>query len=189
MDLYNDTYKLFCNLIEKKNARIFEIGCGPGNITKYLLTQRPDFKMSAIDFAPTMVELARELNPLAQFEVMDCREIAKIESHYDAIICGFCAPYLTKMECIKLIQDAAVLLKQDGIFYISCIEGNYPDSKMEQSSDGQFNMMVYVHEESYLVDALKESKFELLKIFKKEYTKSDGKISIHLILLAKRNKD
>ena len=44
LDLYDDTYDLFCKLITKPNANIFEIACGPGNITKYLLQKRPDFK-------------------------------------------------------------------------------------------------------------------------------------------------
>jgi len=34
MDLYDDTYDMFCNLIEKKNAEIFEFASGPGNVTK-----------------------------------------------------------------------------------------------------------------------------------------------------------
>ncbi|HKC68335.1 MAG TPA: class I SAM-dependent methyltransferase, partial [Bacteroidia bacterium] len=44
-DLYDDTYNTFCQLLEKPNAKIFEIGCGPGNITRYLLTKHPDFKI------------------------------------------------------------------------------------------------------------------------------------------------
>ena len=39
LDLYNDTYDQFCELLLKKNASILEIGCGPGNITKYLLSK------------------------------------------------------------------------------------------------------------------------------------------------------
>lgn len=36
MDLYNDTYDTFCNLIKKSNAEIFEIATGPGNVAKYI---------------------------------------------------------------------------------------------------------------------------------------------------------
>ena len=32
LDLYNNTYDYFCELV-KDNAKILEIGCGPGNIT------------------------------------------------------------------------------------------------------------------------------------------------------------
>lgn len=37
LDLYNDTYDAFCQAVYKPGARIFEIGCGPGNITRYVL--------------------------------------------------------------------------------------------------------------------------------------------------------
>src|SRR5688572_20967975 len=116
LDLYNDTYDAFCNLIGKPNAAIFEIGCGPGNITKYLLTKRPDFKIEAIDVAPNMIELAKENNPTADFNVMDCREIDTLTKTYDGIICGFCLPYLSKDDVAKLIQDSANLLSGGGIF-------------------------------------------------------------------------
>ncbi|MBC7864483.1 MAG: class I SAM-dependent methyltransferase, partial [Bacteroidia bacterium] len=37
VNLYADTFDLFCNSIKNENAEILEIACGPGNITKYLL--------------------------------------------------------------------------------------------------------------------------------------------------------
>src|SRR5829696_71014 len=65
LDLYNDTYNKFCELIKKPNATIFEIGCGPGNITKYLLAKKPDIQIYAIDVAPNMIQLAKANNPTA----------------------------------------------------------------------------------------------------------------------------
>ena len=38
-----------CNLITKDKAKLLEIGCGPGNITKYLLSKRTDFNIFGID--------------------------------------------------------------------------------------------------------------------------------------------
>ncbi len=40
LGLYNDSYDNFLDLITKANASVLEIGCGPGNITKYLLTKK-----------------------------------------------------------------------------------------------------------------------------------------------------
>lgn len=36
LEVYNESYDLFCNTVHTPNASILEIGCGPGNITKYL---------------------------------------------------------------------------------------------------------------------------------------------------------
>ena len=54
-ELYNETYDFICNSIIKEKAKILEIGCGPGNITKYLLSKRPDFNIYGIDIAPNMI--------------------------------------------------------------------------------------------------------------------------------------
>ena len=66
LNLYNDTYDFICNLITKDNAKILEIGCGPGNITKYLLSKRPDFDIFGIDIAPNMIELAKKNSHIKQ---------------------------------------------------------------------------------------------------------------------------
>ena len=73
--LYNDSYDYFCRALDKPQAKILEIGCGPGNITKYLLFKRPDFEILGIDVAPNMISLAQQNIPAAHFEVMDARLI------------------------------------------------------------------------------------------------------------------
>ncbi|MHC2990303.1 methyltransferase type 11 [Pontibacter sp. HJ8] len=185
--LYDDTYDRFCHLVEKPGARIFEIGCGPGNVTRYILSKRPDYKLEAIDSAPSMIELARANNPAANFTVMDCREIDKLTDTYDAILCGFCMPYLAKQDCAKLIKDTSSLLSQGGILYFSTIEGDYSRSGYETSSSGQYKLYVHYHQEDYLLKALKANGFELTDLIRKEYLKSDGTSEMHLIFISTKN--
>ena len=101
LDLYNDTYDIFSELITERNPTILEIGCGPGNITKYLLDKRADFKITVIDIAPNMIELAKKNNPTADFKVLDSRNIDKLKIEYDGIIAGFCIPYLSKVDLLQ----------------------------------------------------------------------------------------
>lgn len=186
MDLYNDTYDIFCDLIKKSDPAIFEIGCGPGNITRYILSKRPDLKIEAIDFASNMIKLATSNVPIANFKVMDCREIDRLTSKFDGIMCGFCMPYLSKEDCAKLIKDCSFLLNSSGIFYFSVIEDEYDRSDYETSSDGKNKAFVYYHEEDYLQRYLKENNFELLSLDRKRYPKSEGVISTHMIFIAKK---
>ncbi|HOT89709.1 MAG TPA: class I SAM-dependent methyltransferase, partial [Bacteroidales bacterium] len=53
-NLYNEMYDAFCEAIKIKNPEIFEIACGPGNITRYLLNKRPDFNIFGIDYSEKM---------------------------------------------------------------------------------------------------------------------------------------
>lgn len=185
LDLYNDTYDVFCKLIEKPNSKVFEIGCGPGNITKYLLSKRPDFKIDAIDVAPNMIQLAKYNNPSANFNSMDCREIGNITAKYDAVMCGFCMPYLSEKDCNKFIKDCNALLNANGIFYFSVIEGDYNTSGYELGSSGD-KAYVYYYSEDFFKKLLHQTNFELINLIRKNYTKSDKTTSTHLIFIANK---
>ncbi len=144
LDLYNETYNFICNSISKDKAKLLEVGCGPGNITKYLLSKRPDFNIFGIDIAPNMIELAKKNNPTASFELMDCRLISKLKGKYDGIICGFCVPYLSLTDIAKLIKDCYNLLNEKGLIYISFVEGEPSKSGFQVSSSGD-RIYFYFH--------------------------------------------
>lgn len=133
--LYGDSFDYFCDQL-KIGADILDVACGPGNISRYLLNRRPDFRLLGIDLAPKMIELAQNNNPEAVFKVMDGRNIGQLEQKFDAILCGFCLPYLSGAESLKLIQDASNLLNEGGVFYISTMEGDYSTSGLQKNSKG-----------------------------------------------------
>ncbi|MBX7221483.1 MAG: class I SAM-dependent methyltransferase [Blastocatellia bacterium] len=166
VQLYHDTFDLFCRRVEKPGAAILEIGCGPGNITRYLLTKRPDFNILGTDLAPRMIELARKNNPGAVFQVWDGRKITCLNQQFDAVLVGFCLPYLTPQEVETLVQDTAHILTPQGVFYLSGMEGNPAQSGLQTSSAGdQVNLHFY--EIDWLVQRLTKSGFEHLAIFRK----------------------
>lgn len=182
---YYDGFDLFCKNIPKENAEILELACGPGNITKYLLDKRPDFKILGTDLAPNMIELAKINNPTAQFELMDSRDISKIEKTYDAIMCGFCLPYLTKEEAIQLIADAAKILNSNAVIYISTMEDDYSKSAWKKGSQGDEIFMHY-HERQYLSKALEENGFSIINLKRQDYPDKDGINDVDLIIVAKK---
>lgn len=123
LHLYDESYDYICKSISNQGSTILEIGCGPGNISKYLVSRRPDFDIYGIDNATNMIDLARKNNPSAKFDVMDCRSIDGLKSKYDGIVCGFCLPYLSELESHKLIVDSYSLVNTNVLLYISFIDG------------------------------------------------------------------
>jgi 2-polyprenyl-3-methyl-5-hydroxy-6-metoxy-1,4-benzoquinol methylase len=184
LDLYNDTYDLILNSITNENAKLLEIGCGPGNITNYLLSRRPDYHIFGIDIAPNMVELAKKNNPTANFAIMDSRNISELKTKYDAIICGFCLPYLSQSDSKKLISDCYHLLNENGFLYISFVEGDPKKSDFQISSSGN-RVYFYYYNPEELRQQLKDNNFEEVKAFKVDYKKSENENEIHTILTAK----
>lgn len=185
LDLYNDTYDLFAKNIPKNNSKILEIGCGPGNITKYLLDKRPDFKITAIDIAPKMIELAKKNNPSVDFRVLDSRSLNSLNIEFNAIIAGFCIPYLSKVDCEKLLNDCNNLLSNSGILYISFVEGNYENSDYQTGSSGD-RIFFYYHNLNHFKKELGKNDFEIIEMSHKNFNKSDGTTEVHTILIAKK---
>ncbi|QHL88027.1 methyltransferase domain-containing protein [Nibribacter ruber] len=183
LDLYQDTYDRFCQLVETPSARVLELGCGPGNITKHLLRQRPDFTVEATDVAPNMVALAQANNPAALCYVLDCRSLDKLTGSYDAILGGFCLPYLSALDCQKLVQASAHLLPLGGILYLSFVDDDPEKSGYETSSNGQHTLFVHYHRAVFVQEALTASGFALVDTIKKNYLPVNA---THTILLARR---
>lgn len=186
VSLYHDTFDIFCNNIKNKNADILELACGPGNITQYLLSKRPDFKLLGTDLAPNMIELAKINNPSAQFQLLDSRDIRKLNKTYDAIMCGFILPYLSKEDAIQLIKDAAFILNSDGAIYISTMEDDYSKSGFKKGSTGD-EIYMHFHQADYLTEALIEAGFTIIDVQRKTYPAADNSTVVDLILIAKKN--
>jgi cyclopropane fatty-acyl-phospholipid synthase-like methyltransferase len=186
LDLYNATYDLFCDAISKENATILELGCGPGNITKYLIDKKPNYTILATDTATSMIELGKINVPNAQFQLIDSRDILQLNQQFDAIISGFVLPYLTKEESLLFIKDSSQILSQKGILYFSCIEDDYSKSEIQTSSDRQFQMQVYYHQADYLQKALEKNGFETLSVSRINYQKSENESAIHLVFITQK---
>ncbi|KAA5533695.1 class I SAM-dependent methyltransferase [Taibaiella lutea] len=185
-ELYNDTFDLFCDNIPKPNAEILELACGPGNITKYLLSKRPDFNILGTDLAPNMIELAKANNPSAIFQIMDCRAVSTIDKKYDSVMIGFCLPYLDKEETEKLIADTSKILNEGGIVYLSTMEAPYSKSGPEKSSAGHEIYMHYYMADD-LVVMLESNDFEIISLQRKDFLQNDGSTTKDIILIAKRS--
>jgi ubiquinone/menaquinone biosynthesis C-methylase UbiE len=184
LSLYDETYDFFCNTLKQEQVNIFEIGCGPGNITKYLLSKNPNLKITGIDIAPKMIELAKANNPSANFEVMDTRELSTLNQKFNAIMCGFCLPYLSEEDCSKLINDSAKILLNDGILYLSFVQGKPSESGFISGSTGD-RTYFYYHTLENIINQLLIHHFDVIKLFNVNYPKAEN-IEIHTIIIAKK---
>jgi SAM-dependent methyltransferase len=185
LTLYDESYDFFCQSIGKNSAQILEIGCGPGNITRYLLSVRPEYNIFGIDVAPNMIALAKKNNPAARFATMDCRNIAELKSTYDGIVCGFCLPYLSPLDAEKFISDCYNLLHENGILYLSFVEGEPCNSGFQIGSTGDKSYF-YFYNIDDLSAVLQKNKFEIIKVFVVQYTKENNSTEEHTIVICQK---
>lgn len=186
LDIYDKTYDFVCDAIQVHGAKILEIGCGPGNITKYLLSRRPDFQILGIDFAPRMIELASLANPRAKFAVMDARNLHEIQNQFAGIVCGFCLPYLSFEELRKFLKDCSGLLNEKGILYLSFVEGDPANSGFKTGNSGDRVYFNY-HTLEAVEALLAENQFNDLRVFHVNFRRSETEIEIHTIIIVRKS--
>lgn len=183
LDLYNDTYDLFCSLLPQRNSHVLDIGCGPGNITNYLLRKRPDLRITGIDLAPNMLSIAQKNNPTAHFELLDCRELRTLNEKFDAIISGFTIPYLSKEETSQLLCDCEQLLNPGGVFYFSLIDGRYEDSDYVFASNMTDKSFVYYYSSVKIMSMLAKHNLRIVQVEDIPWKTASGKVDTHLVFI------
>jgi predicted TPR repeat methyltransferase len=160
LTIYDATYRLFCELLPSGHAKVLDAACGPGNVSRYLLTQKPELDLLGIDLASRMVELAQAAVPAAQFRVHDCRRLMDLGQRFDGIICAFGFPYLSSIEACEFIASAANILDVDGVLYLSFMEGKNEDSGFQFSSSGE-RMYINYHSAPQIRDVLESHGFTI----------------------------
>ncbi len=182
--VYNHSYDLLLKHMGVTHTKVLDVACGFGKITHYLLHENPKLSVLGIDAAENMVNLAEVYNPKASFRVMDCRKVSNFKQGFDVIIFGFCFPYLTKEDTLKLVKDATNLLNPNGLLYISTMIGDYEkDSRITVSSNGKNSMFIHYHEPEYLIETLKQQKLKILENHTKLYQEGGD---TDLFLIAKK---
>lgn len=187
MDLnaYSDSIDRFCDWMGNDHPRILELGCGPGNVTRLLKLRFPESQITAIDLAPHMIEIAREHSPDVDFLVMDVRDVSIIPVKFDAIMCSFCLPFLSRADASKLIADCACHLVKGGVLYVSTMEGNEDRAGYETTSfSGDTEIYFNYHRQLDLEEAFVKNSFEINYTKLQDYIEPDGSTTTDMIFIA-----
>ena len=182
---YSDQLLHFCNQIKSDNPAILELACGPGNVTSFLKNSFPESRILAIDLAPKMIEIAQKALPDVDFRVMDVRQISEIDEKFDAVMCSFCLPFLSKTDAAKLITDCSLLLNKGGVVYLSTMEGDETRAGFETTSfSGNSEIYFNYHRQQDLEDAFAKNGFEIRQVKLQDYIEPDGSATTDMIFIA-----
>jgi cyclopropane fatty-acyl-phospholipid synthase-like methyltransferase len=185
LSMYDGLYREFCDLLPQGRVSILDAACGPGNVSRYLLGQRPDLDLLGIDLAPRMVEFALEAVPSGKFEIHDCRRLADLKRRFDGIICAFGLPYLSPEEAAAFIKAAFEILEPRGMLYLSTMLGRSEDSGLEHCSSGDQVYITYYSEEQ-LVRSVQECGFTIVKQQRIPSPSAAAKTTTDLIIIARK---
>jgi len=182
---YIDQLTHFCMEIKSEKPAILELACGPGNVTRFLKNNFSESRIFAVDLAPRMIEIARKNLPDVDFRVMDVRDISDLDEHFDAVMCSFCLPFLSKADAAKLIADCSALLNKGGVVYLSTMEGDETRAGFETTSfSGDAGIYFNYHRQPDLEDAFAKNGFEIRQVKLQDYIEPDGSVTTDMIFIA-----
>jgi predicted TPR repeat methyltransferase len=182
---YRERVDEFCSYLPSLRSKILDLGCGPGNYSKYISEIKGFKDIQGFDLAKEMVIRAKKNVPNGNFQQEDIRNFKLTSASVNGVLASFCIPYLSYHETDKLISDVKKILKPDGVFYISCKEGTR--SGFEQTSfSGEMAVYVYHYTEDFLVASLEERGFQVLSVNRLPYLEMDLSMSNDLIIIAQK---
>ena len=184
LDLYKDNLNSFCRLL-KPGAKILDLGCGPGNVAKFLYELNQDYTIVGIDLSEEMIKLARQNVPQnsVMFKVRDIRDLEIEETMYDAVIASFCIVHLENDETKNLLKKINKMLRKNGMLYMSCMEGEKSGFETTSFSDRGYIYFNYYTEE-FLTRILEKNRFKILEINRQDYPENDGSITTDMFFFA-----
>jgi predicted TPR repeat methyltransferase len=168
-----------------QHTKLLDVACGPADFSAYLLDKRPDLEITGVDLSSAMITLARLNVPSGDFCVMDCREISSLKKKFDIFIAGFCIPYLTYEETIKLLGDASNMLRNRGLLYLSAMIGEENVFESQSNSAGD-SVHFWYYSERFLIEELKKKDFSIMNVEIKPFEKEDGSVTNDIFIIAEK---
>lgn len=122
-----------------------ELGVGGGHNLSHLTG---DFECAAVDLAPEMVALSKDLNPGVPHHVGDMRRI-RLEETFDAVLVHDAVSYLlTEQDLEETFATAAVHLRPGGVLMVApdWVQETFPDGWVFEWEQGQEGIEIAIEE-------------------------------------------
>lgn len=210
MTLYNHTYDAFLDQLKQQRVDVLDVldvGCGPGVVGKYLLDKvnsnsgssgnegeggvqsKQTMRLTGIDAASNMIELAQQYIPEATWLELDSRSLAvelpllDDKAGYHGIVVGFCIPYLSAEDVQKLLKDCHTLLFANGVLYLSFVPGLQESSEFKTNKSGQRVYFRYYEEET-IQNWLEVSDYGIMSSFHVSFPRPNNESEVHTVFIA-----
>lgn len=142
-------------------GKVLEIGCDPGEIANYL--KMKDVDISGIDISDKMVETARRLNPVIEFNFGDVFNLKYDNDTSAGIVAFYLIVNFPKDDILSAFLEIKRVLIKNGIFFLSF---HIPmDTKYARINDFLINdnpIDYYFHDPSDIKKFLTGFEFEIL---------------------------
>ncbi len=144
-------------------GRVLDLGCGPGQIGRYLRDQGVD--AFGIDLSPGMVELARQTHPGMEFQQGDMRALPLPDNALAGIAAFYSIIHIRRADVTTVLEELRRVLQPGGVLLLSFHRGEevrHLEELWEQPVQLDFvffqrdEMLSYLQAAGFLIDEVVE---------------------------------
>src|SRR5438552_3858031 len=151
-------------------GKVCEIGCGPGQIARYL--QDRQVSMCGVDLSEEMVKWARRLSPDISFQRGDMRALEIPDASLAGIVCFYAIIHLKRVDVPRALSEMHRVLKPGGRLLIS-FHGGEGELHREQWYDLPVSIDICLFEREEMAGNLEAAGFEVERIVDREPYESE----------------
>ena len=151
-------------------GKICEIGCGPGQIARYL--QDRLVSMCGVDLSAEMVKWARRLNPDISFQRGDMRALEIPDASLAGVICFYAIIHLKREDVPRALSEMHRVLKPGGRLLMS-FHGGEGELHRDQWYDMPVSIDICLFEREEMAGNLEAAGFEVERIVDREPYESE----------------
>ena len=147
-------------------GKCIDLGCGPGQTTKYLF----DCRLTGItgtDISPEMMEVAKSIHPMLHFERADMLQLQYADNSFGSAIAFYAIVHFDEEQLKIALTEIKRILSPGGQFLFSFHIGT-DMVHHDQFLDHEVDIDFYFFETKKIIDLLKETGFKLIDIIERE---------------------
>jgi len=148
----------FLSLLPKK-AKILDIGCGPGNYTKYILEK--GFLVEGIDLSKGMLQAAKKLVPKGTFKIMDMRKLKYPDQSFDGLCVAYSLYHIASNQALGVLKEFYRVLKPKGIAILMLQEGK-GEGIIPEPFNPKEKMFFKYYGKGEIKNLLQKARFEII---------------------------
>ena len=142
----------------KSLGHVCDMGCGPGQIGRYLKEQGAD--VLGVDLSPGMVEQAQRLNPDIEFKQGDMAAMTVEDEAWGGIAAFYCIIHVPREKVTKVFREWLRVLRPGGLLLLSFHLGQEL-LHLDELWDEEVNMDVFFFTREEMEGYLREAGFEV----------------------------
>ncbi len=138
---------------------ICDMGCGPGQIARYLHSQ--GVKVCGVDLSPAMVQQAQGLNPDTPFQRGDMLTLADVaDNSYGGIAAFYSIVHFPRQQVVRALRELKRVLRPKGVLLLTFHIGQ-ETKHLDELLDKEVSLDFFFFETEEVKAYLRTAGFEL----------------------------